>query len=222
MEPPYRNVAWSDALEKTPAAIALTIEGAARVDLWLRQFATIRPLTLPLLEGFHRTIFEEVFPDLAGRLRGEAPRYIPQNVEFGVRDDGKGIPGTRYEHVVQSCEGLFRRVPSLVTRMDAIMPTEPRNFPLSVLRVAAYVHCEIIKIHPFMNGNGRSARMCVNYFAYRYGFQPLSYERPSEGSGYIDAITAYLNDTRGGNQAADAFAAFLRPRLIRLASDVLQ
>jgi hypothetical protein len=63
--------------------------------------------------------------------------------------------------------------------------------------------------------------MCVNYFARRYGFQPLTFKRPGKDTDYIAATNAYLMHPEG-NRATDAFAAFLRPRLTRLVSDEVQ
>lgn len=80
----------------------------------------------------------------------------------------------------------------------------PQQFGEEVLKVASYTHCELIRIHPFVNGNGRTARTCINYFARRYGFATVSFERPT--GEYIDAIQTWLNQRR-----IEHFMDFLRP-----------
>lgn len=55
--PPYRGIAWDDALEKTPEGAAITTRGALDVERWLRAQAPSAILTLPIVEGIHRTIF---------------------------------------------------------------------------------------------------------------------------------------------------------------------
>jgi fido (protein-threonine AMPylation protein) len=76
------------------------------------------------------------------------------------------------------------------------------------LRVASYVHCEVIRIHPFVNGNGRVARLCLNYFARRYGMRAISFERTN--GDYLDANRTWLD-----RRVIDHFVDFLRSRWIR-------
>jgi Fic/DOC family len=40
---------------------------------------------------------------------------------------------------------------------------------MAVLRLMALVHGEWVRIHPFANGNGRTARVWANWTALRYG-----------------------------------------------------
>lgn len=53
-----------------------------------------------------------------------------------------------------------------------------------------YAHYEFVRIHPFINGNGRTGRILMNLVALKLGYQPLDlYHR--EGNSreiYIDAM----------------------------------
>ena len=148
-------------------------------------FARRTDLTLAIVEGFHRTIFEGLFPDFAGRLRGPAPRYIPTDVEFG------NYYGTRHMEVPAACQRLFATVADGIGQLTNLQDElTPERFADEVLKLAAYTHCELIRIHPFTNGNGRTARACINYFAWRYGMRPLAIGRP--GGDYIDANRTWL------------------------------
>lgn len=212
VRPPFRVGDWPDNLEHHPEAIALAFEGWARVDLWLRANAKSHYLTLPVVEGFHRTIFENVFPEFAGRLRGEAPRYIPQDVRFGPHY------GLRHPEVPTACASLFTRVEELTKQLDTLTKTKRRDqFTPELLKVAAYTHGEVIRIHPFRNGNGRTARECINYFARRYGLQSLDYERPDSTTGYLEATNIYLT-----TRDTAPFITFLAPRLVSLATETGQ
>jgi Fic family protein len=154
---------------------------------------------LGLIESFHREIFGGVFPEFAGRLRGPAPQYHPVNVHFG------GFRGEVYEQVPSACGGLFGSVAQLIRQLDDLQSDLDRSaFEDEVLKVAAYAHCEFVRIHPFRNGNGRIARMCVSYFAYRYGMISVPFERP-QGS-YLEANRAWLERRR-----IEPFMEFLRP-----------
>jgi len=41
------------------------------------------------------------------------------------------------------------------------------------IKIAAFAHQELTKIHPFPNGNGRTARMLLNSILMQYGYQPV-------------------------------------------------
>jgi fido (protein-threonine AMPylation protein) len=183
--PPYRDIDWDDPLEQTAAAAAITTRGILRVELWLRANASATPLTLTLVTGIHRTMFEGLFPDFAGRLRGPAPRYVPSDVEFG------NYHGVRHLEVPAACEMLFRDIGRLVDQLDAMRAIlDADEWSREALKVAAYLHCEIVRIHPFVNGNGRTARVCLNYFAWRYGMAPVAITRPK--GEYLEANVTWL------------------------------
>ncbi|MEA2690858.1 MAG: hypothetical protein QOJ16_245, partial [Acidobacteriota bacterium] len=54
----------------------------------------------------------------------------------------------------------------------------------AVLTLCAWAHSEWVRIHPFANGNGRTARLWVNSIAMRYGLPPFLRIRPRPGDGY--------------------------------------
>ncbi|WP_317191500.1 Fic family protein [Hymenobacter lapidiphilus] len=57
--------------------------------------------------------------------------------------------------------------------------------------VLAYAHHRLVAIHPFVNGNGRTARLFTNLLAYGYGFQEVILYQREQGEGrtqYLQAI----------------------------------
>ena len=198
--PPYHSVEWDDALERQPGNRRLIQRGLTRVGVWVEEHASTRRLTLASLIDFHRVTFEAVFPDFAGKLRGVAPAYLPVNVTFG------SFRGVRYDDVPDELERLFQHAGRLIEQLDALgARTVGEAFDEQTLRVASYVHCEIVRIHPFINGNGRMARLCLNYFARRYGMRSVSFERPT--GDYMEANRTWIEQ-----RAIDPFVSFLRPR----------
>jgi Fic family protein len=197
--PPYYGIDWDDDLEKPATNAELLVEAHLSIEIWLRQKASATILTLKVVEDMHRVLFAGLFPEFAGRLRGEPPQYVPCDVHFGNRI------AVRYPDVVAECSSLLQTTAEFINRLDDLRNTLPSDeFAEEVLKVAAYLHCELVRIHPFRNGNGRLARTCSNYFAARYGFLPIPYERPKED--YIDAIRSWLNYRR-----IEHFMDFLRP-----------
>jgi hypothetical protein len=54
----------------------------------------------------------------------------------------------------------------------------------AVIVLCAWAHSEWVRIHPFANGNGRTARLWANSIAMRYGLPPFVRLRPRPDGGY--------------------------------------
>ncbi|HEY3769027.1 MAG TPA: Fic family protein [Candidatus Angelobacter sp.] len=62
----------------------------------------------------------------------------------------------------------------------------------AVIDLCAWVHSEWVRIHPFANGNGRTARLWANSIALRYGLPPFVRLRPRPDGGYGAAGAAAM------------------------------
>ena len=60
----------------------------------------------------------------------------------------------------------------------------------SSIELAAWTHAEFVRIHPFVDGNGRTARMLMNYQLMLAGFLPVSVAKEQRIE-YYDALEAY-------------------------------
>ena len=82
-----------------------------------------------------------------------------------------------------------------------------------VIELCAWVHAEWIRIHPFTNGNGRTARIWTNFIAMRYGLPPFVRLRPRPNHGYEEAgIKAMRGDWK---PTARSFKSMLKELLSR-------
>ena len=71
-------------------------------------------------------------------------------------------------------------------------PDDPDQL-LSLLTLLAYAHGEWVRIHPFANGNGRTARLWANWCALRYNLPAFVRLKPRpEGSLYANAAAASM------------------------------
>lgn len=61
------------------------------------------------------------------------------------------------------------------------------------IEFAAWTHAEFVKIHPFVDGNGRTARMIMNYQLLASGFLPVSISKGNRLE-YFEALEAYAVD----------------------------
>lgn len=53
---------------------------------------------------------------------------------------------------------------------------ESKKSDLNVIELASYVHAEFVRIHPFQDGNGRTARLLLNFMLMKAGYQPVIIE----------------------------------------------
>lgn len=98
--------------------------------------------------------------------------------------------GVDAAEVAQELAGFEVKLHALIRELDAILPAgqEPDADQLAaVVDLCAWVHAEWIRIHPFANGNGRTARLWANCIAMRYGLPPFIRLRPRPNYGYGDA-----------------------------------
>jgi fido (protein-threonine AMPylation protein) len=118
-----------------------------------------------------------------GAFRGEAGLenlQVRVGSNYGVASADVAGELARFENKLQT----------LVSELDARLPVgeEPDADQLAaIIDVCAWVHAEWVRIHPFANGNGRTARLWANSLALRYGLPPFIRLLPRPNVGYADA-----------------------------------
>lgn len=119
-------------------------------------------------------------PKYVGRFRGE-PGLEGQPVYIGTRE------GTQAALVVGEVDAFVKRLQAVSDRLDKLLPSGDeldRDGLEAVIELAAWTHSEWVRIHPFRNGNGRSARILTNAILMRYGLPPVLKLRPRPASPY--------------------------------------
>ena len=66
----------------------------------------------------------------------------------------------------------------------------PYTTGLNAIELSAWTHAEFVRIHPFVDGNGRTSRMIMNYQLMAQGFLPVSIAKENRLE-YFDALEAY-------------------------------
>lgn len=61
---------------------------------------------------------------------------------------------------------------------------------VNAIELAAWTHAEFVRIHPFVDGNGRTSRLIMNYQLMAQGFLPITIKKESRLE-YFDALEAY-------------------------------
>jgi len=119
-------------------------------------------------------------PLLIGRFRGE-PGLEMVGVEIG------GIKGTLPWDVAAALEQFESRLQNVVRRLDELYPAGrclDTDGLQAVINLAAWAHSDWVRIHPFANGNGRTARAWANFPLVRYGVPPAIRLRPRPDDPY--------------------------------------
>jgi hypothetical protein len=148
--------------------------------------ADARQRKLPTLEAarfWQRDIMVDLSvpdPKYVGAFRGEAGL---EDVQVRVA----GSWGVAAPAVAEALREFEQRLQSAVAYLDDSVPfgADPNSEQLgAILEICAWAHAEWVRIHPFANGNGRTARLWANSLAMRYGLPPFVRMRPRLGGAY--------------------------------------
>jgi Fic/DOC family len=127
-------------------------------------------------------------------LKATDSRYIGSfRGELGLEKTGVKIGGHRgvaAAKVAGELKRFERKLQALVKQLDSVLPVGAdldADELAAVIDLCAWVHSEWVRIHPFANGNGRTARLWANFLAMRYGLPPFVRLRPRPDDGYADA-----------------------------------
>ena len=161
--------------------------------------AQARPVpTITTAQDWHRAIYVGVQlpePYFAGEIRDSDPRF-PELYGYEVRVGG--VLGVRSKDVPGELALLETRLRTICARLDAAIPagTTPSDAAtyLAVINTCANAHGEWIRIHPFANGNGRTARLWATWLGLRYGLPPFVEVKPRPaGQPYAAAAAASMH-----------------------------
>ncbi|HEV2963708.1 MAG TPA: Fic family protein [Candidatus Angelobacter sp.] len=142
--------------------------------------------TLDAAKRWQKLLMEDLdmgTPRFACAFRGEQGLKDVQvrvGANYGVNAARVAKELTRFEQKLQT----------IVVQMDVLLPNrqEPdADQVAAVVDLCAWAHAEWVRIHPFANGNGRTARLWANSLAMRYGLPPYIRLRPRPDNGYAAA-----------------------------------
>jgi Fic family protein len=80
-----------------------------------------------------------------------------------------------------------QKVPAMMKKLIEYIHSEQKEDTINVLSLAFEVHFRFVSIHPFVDGNGRTARLLMNYILHYYGF-PMMFVFKADRLQYIDAL----------------------------------
>ena len=204
------SLACPDWNQDDPRDLPRIIANAKALRAAVENDALSRPApTLALAEAWHRRIYDHVFvphSDYVGHVRDSDPQF-PCLVDYEV---GVGsADGIKASDVPAALESFIRATRQVVLALDRAVPTgtivRSRPEVQAIVRLCAYVHGEWIRIHPFANGNGRTARIWANWIAVRYGLPAFVRIKPRPDDALFAGVAAA--SMRGDHRPAEAMFA---------------
>jgi hypothetical protein len=145
-----------------------------------------KPPALETARRWHVLVMKGLdVPDsrFVGAFRGE-PGLKKLQVRAGANY------GVDAADIAEALARFEARLQALVSELDSPLPVGQEadaDQLAAIVDLCAWVHAEWVRIHPFANGNGRTARLWANSLAMRYGLPPFIRLRPRPNPGYEDA-----------------------------------
>jgi len=101
------------------------------------------------------------------------------------------------------------KVPDLMANFYNWLSDNIENEPIT----AILAHLKFVSIHPFTDGNGRTARLLMNLLLLKYGYTPIII-RPTDRKKYLSVIEQY--QTKGDEDSYVKFMLRLLERSIKV------
>jgi len=103
--------------------------------------------------------------------------------------------GGVYRNVNINIFGATHQPPDYVKVYDRMAKffTNLQSFEGSPLELATYAHASIAKIHPFVDANGRLAKLVLNYFLIQNDYLPISIPL-EQRENYIEYLEAFKTE----------------------------
>ena len=140
------------------------------------------PLTQNFIRMLHKTLLREdytVYRDLPG---GMQTSYTVHAGTYKTRPNSVITRyGDRFEYASPE------ETPALMADLVDWYNAAEKEGRLSPVELAALFHYRYIRIHPFEDGNGRIARLMMNFILYRHNY-PMIVVRSRKKNEYLEAL----------------------------------
>ena len=140
------------------------------------------PLTQNFIRTLHQTLLREDYTVYRNLPSGVLTSYVIHAGEYKTRPNSVITRyGDRFEYASPE------ETPSLMADLVDWYNKAEKEGKLSPVELAALFHYRYIRIHPFEDGNGRIARLMVNFILTRHDY-PMIVVRSRKKSEYLEAL----------------------------------
>ena len=140
------------------------------------------PLTQNFIRTLHKTLLREDYTVYRMLPNGVQTSFVIHAGQYKTRPNSVITRyGDRFEYASPE------ETPALMADLVDWYNAEEAKGKLTPVELAALFHYRYIRIHPFEDGNGRIARLMVNYILSRHGW-PMIVVRSRKKSEYLEAL----------------------------------
>lgn len=119
---------------------------AEAFDLMVELVHAKKSISQEIIQQIHEVVTKGILKD-AGKYRTE-----------NVRITGSKTTPPSYSKIVKLMEDYVQNI---------------RQLKLNPIKKTAFIHHELVRIHPFIDGNGRIARLITNLYLMKQGYPPV-------------------------------------------------
>ncbi len=140
------------------------------------------PLTETFIRQLHHTLLREDYTLYRQLPDGTTTSYVIHAGIYKTRPNSViTVTGERFEYASPE------ETPALMTDLVEWYNAEEQKGALSPIELATVLHYRYIRIHPFEDGNGRIARLLVNYILTRHHY-PMIVVKSHDKDRYLTAL----------------------------------
>ena len=140
------------------------------------------PLTETFIRQLHHTLLREDYTLYHQLPDGTTTSYVIHAGIYKTRPNSViTVTGERFEYASPE------ETPALMTDLVEWYNAEEQKGALSPIELATVLHYRYIRIHPFEDGNGRIARLLVNYILTRHHY-PMIVVKSHDKDRYLTAL----------------------------------
>lgn len=120
---------------------------------------------------------EELVKDIHG--------IIMENIAIGGIYRSCDVAITGASHTPPTPNDMYSQIKYFYSRLN--------RSDLNPIELAAWIHAEFVRIHPFTDGNGRTARLIMNYSLMSSGYLPINIST-ADRIGYYENLDKYASE----------------------------
>ena len=140
------------------------------------------PLTQNFIRSLHKTLLRDDFTVYRSLSGGMPTSYVIHAGQYKTRPNSVITRyGDRFEYATPE------ETPGLMADLVDWYNAAEKEGKLSPVELAALFHYRFIRIHPFEDGNGRIARLMVNFILSRHDY-PMIVVRSRKKNEYLEAL----------------------------------
>lgn len=140
------------------------------------------PLTETFIRQLHHTLLREDYTLYRQLPDGTTTSYVIHAGIYKTRPNSViTVTGERFEYASPE------ETPALMTDLVEWYNAEEQKGEMSPIELATVLHYRYIRIHPFEDGNGRMARLLVNYILTRHHY-PMIVVKSHDKDRYLTAL----------------------------------